>query len=102
MRALCAENIAAKKHELAQIYAKFSAVAPLAKIELLRGKLDAARKELELLSIDSVLERGFAMAVGENGEIIKSAKAAPKDAAFALKFYDGQIGVIQTCKAPKP
>ena len=102
LRALRLENIAKKEQLLNRAYAGFKAVAPLQKIEILREKTDAAQKQLELLSVDSVLERGFAMAVDSGGNLVKRAKAAPKDAAFKLWFYDGEIGVIQTGKAPKP
>lgn len=102
LRSLCLECVLEKKHSLARAYALFKGVSPLGKIALLREKIDAAEKQLELLSVDSVLSRGFAIALDEEGRIIKNAKTAPKGAAFNIKFSDGQISVIQTCKARKP
>lgn len=102
LRSLCLENIAEKKHSLSQIYAQFKGLSPLGTIAVLGEKVEACEKQLELLSVDSVLSRGFAIALDGDGRIIKQAKAAPKDAAFTLRFNDGQIGVIQTCKARKP
>lgn len=102
LRSMCLEAVAAKRHSLSRAYAQFKGVSPLGKIAVLYEKVEACEKQLELLSVDSVLSRGFAIALDGGGRIIKQAKAAPKDAAFKLMFNDGQISVIQTCKARKP
>lgn len=102
LRSLCLENIAKKRNALTQVYANFKEISPLTKIEILRERLEASLKQLELLSVDSVLSRGFVMALNSDGRIIKRAKAVPEDTAFSLKFFDDEVSVIQTCKGQKP
>lgn len=86
---LLSEQFHQKREILSLANSEFKTVSPLVKINLLASNLDSLEKQLELLSVDSVLKRGFAMALSGDGKILTSAKKLPEK--FTLKFHDGQV-----------
>lgn len=90
--------ISEKKHMLSEIEGQLKEFSVASKLKLFAQKLDSAERELELLSVDSVLKRGFAMALSADAKIIKRAKDAPDSAPFDLKFFDSKIEVSRTGK----
>lgn len=97
--ALASGIVAQKRHSLAEISGELKEFSILTKLELFAQKLDSAERELELLSVESVLKRGFSMAISEGGKILKRAKDAPEETPFKLRFFDSEIEVNRTDKA---
>lgn len=95
LQSLYNQILSEKKHTLSEISGKLKEISPISKIELFRQKLESAEKELELLSVDSVLKRGFSMAISKDGKIIKRAKGSPKAEPFVLQFFDSKIEVTR-------
>ena len=91
LKSALSENISDKKHRLAELHSELSALNPTSKIAVLKANLDSAEKQMELLSVDNTLKRGFTMAVAEDGALIKRAKDAPQ--SFKLKFFDADKDV---------
>ncbi len=91
LSAYVSQIILQKRNELAEVFAEFQKVSPTAKLDLLRLSLDAAERELELLSVESTLNRGYTIAQTADGKIIKLASQAP--ASFELRFADGKRDV---------
>ena len=86
------EALSQKREMMSAAQSGFKSANPEGGIRLLAEKVGSMAKQLELLSVDSVLERGFAMAVGADGKIIKRArelKSNKNAAGFRLRFYDG-------------
>lgn len=92
------KNIADKRHNLNSVYAHFTALNPTSKIDVLKEKLSSCEEQLELLSVDSVLKRGFAYLENEDGKILQKAKAVPFDTALKLHFHDGSIDIKRYSK----
>lgn len=97
--ALASGIVAQKRHSLAEISGELKEFSISTKLKLFAQKLDSAERELELLSVESVLKRGFSMAISESGKILKRAKDAPEEAPFKLRFFDSEIEVNRTDKA---
>lgn len=65
--------------------------SPVAKIESLRAKLDSISKRIDLLGVDSALERGFSIALDKEGNFLSSASSFKKGEKFTLKLGDGKV-----------
>jgi exodeoxyribonuclease VII large subunit len=57
-----------------------------------RARLEGLAARLESVSYQSVLDRGFALARGENGEPLTRAAAVAPGARLSLVFADGSVG----------
>ncbi|MBO6102373.1 MAG: exodeoxyribonuclease VII large subunit [Opitutales bacterium] len=89
-----AQNAISAKRESLNPQASLLAEAnPHYRLGILKARLNAAEESLELLSVDSVLKRGFAYLESENGALIQNAGAVPFDAALKLHFSDGSVNV---------
>ncbi|MCF3947012.1 exodeoxyribonuclease VII large subunit [Acidiphilium sp. AL] len=94
------ELIAAKRHALALLTHRM-AVPTGAMLREGRLRLDSLAARLEGLSYNAVLARGFALAIGPNGEPITSAKAASAATRFEIRFGDGGVAVrTESRKSP--
>jgi len=69
-------------------------------VERARRKLDQSARLLETLSHKSVLERGFALALDDNGRPIRSADAARAEGRFALEFAGAERVTVETVGGP--
>ena len=67
-------------------------IAPERTLEAFRRKLEYLEKHIELLGIDSVLNRGFALATDSEGNFISRAADVPEK-PFGLRFCDGDVRV---------
>lgn len=72
---------------------KFERLSPMQKIEMYRQKLGYIQKHIELLGVDSILKRGFAIATDSNGAFISRAANVPQTEPFNLRFADGSLSV---------
>lgn len=72
--------------------AKMERIAPERTLEAFRRKLEYLEKHIELLGIDSVLNRGFALATDSEGNFISRAADVPEK-PFGLRFCDGDVRV---------
>lgn len=99
LNASAASFISEKRHAFLEIAGQLKEFSILTKLELFAQKLDSAERELGLLSVESVLKRGFSMAISDGGKILKRAKDAPEEAPFKLRFFDSEIEVNRTGKA---
>ncbi len=57
-----------------------------------RGKLDLLRAQLEQLSPQRVMERGYAIAFDSSGAVLKDAKQVSPDAEITLRLARGTLG----------
>lgn len=55
----------------------------------LQHRFQASEQQLELLSFENVLKRGFAI-IYKDGTLVKSSKEVNRGDRLSLKFYDGQ------------
>ena len=91
-------KLSEKKQDFKSIESEFLSSSPLTKIDILKEKLLSFEEQLELLSVDSVLKRGFAYLSTKEGNIIQKSKAVPFDTALTLQFYDGNVEVKRYSK----
>ncbi len=55
---------------------------------------EALRAQLRSLSPQQTLDRGYAIAIAQDGSVIRAAKEAPKDTSFELALASGRISAI--------
>lgn len=96
LNSLALNGISQKKAELLELEGSLKAFSIDSKIDLFKHMVESAEKQLELLSVDSVLRRGFAFAQSQDGKFIKRKKDAPKSESFKIRFFDGEIKVSQS------
>lgn len=65
-------------------------VSPLVILLMKQQRLQALQTHLRLLSPDSTLARGYAMVLGKDGHVVKSAAEAGKEEKLRLRFHDGE------------
>ena len=86
-------GLSEKRHGLSPLSERLAKISPENAINLYKGRLGALEKQLELLGIDSALNRGFALATDKAGNFISSAEKVPQNGAFSLRFHDGSVEV---------
>ncbi len=64
-----------------------------ARLDQARGRLDGLGRVLRSLNPDAVLERGYVRVTAADGRTLTSRAAAAGEAALALQFRDGVLGV---------
>ena len=78
------------KNTLAQKAESMASISPMHRIAILRERVLAQAKRLEILDVDSTLKRGFALATDANGKTITATSMNVGD-AFNLRFADGNV-----------
>lgn len=86
-------GLSEKRRGLSPLSERLAKISPENAINLYKGRLSALEKQLELLGIDSALNRGFALATDKAGNFISSAEKVPQNGAFSLRFHDGSVEV---------
>ncbi|MDR1009132.1 MAG: hypothetical protein LBL52_02660, partial [Rickettsiales bacterium] len=72
------------------------ALATKNRLKTLGEKLNFAGKMLASFSPDNVLERGYAMVLSKDGEVVQTAAALAKLSSARVKFKDGEVPVSTT------
>lgn len=88
------QHFLARKNQLVsskKIY--FELHNPMRTIEKLRTHLNHQTAKLKLLSPQTILERGYVMALDREGKVISSANQARIADEFSLRFYDDTLPV---------
>lgn len=78
------------KNTLAQKAESMASISPMHRIAILRERVLAQAKRLEILDVDSTLKRGFALATDANGKTITATSMNVGD-VFNLRFADGNV-----------
>jgi exodeoxyribonuclease VII large subunit len=76
---------------LSVLAGRLGSATPAHRIRLLRQHLDGAARQLESMSYRSVLQRGFSVTRGSDGEILRSALAARAGQQITTELIDGRI-----------
>jgi len=71
-------------------------------LQATRARLATQSKLLRSVSYQSVLERGFALVRGPDGEPLRAAAATAPGMAIAIEFHDGSIGAHVDDDGAKP
>ena len=78
------------KNKLSQKAEAIASISPIHKIAILRERVSAQAKRLEILDVDSTLKRGFALATDKHGRTITASSISVGD-NFDLRFADGNV-----------
>jgi exodeoxyribonuclease VII large subunit len=73
-----------------------------ARLERARARFGQAARLVSTLSYTSVLDRGFAVVLDDEGQLVKRAAALGSGQAVTMRFADGERGAVTTGEAPKP
>ncbi len=68
--------------------------AYLRRIRDARAEVSRLQQMMRALGYDNVLKRGFALVRGADGQLIRTAKAAPAGAALDIQFADGHVTAV--------
>ena len=63
-------------------------------LEKHHNKLDIFEKLIKILSVDSVLRRGYAIAFDESGKCLSAASGARVGDVLSVKFFDQELNVL--------
>ena len=69
-------------------------------IEKYTEKLKSLSSQLESVSVDSVLKRGFAWVKGENNQTIYNLSDAQKQSSLTIRFADGELNTSTSTTKP--
>ncbi len=92
--ALAAKRIARLKGILHESELAFSRQNPKPKIDVCKERLAAAEKAMALMSFESSLKRGWALAFNESGALIGRARQVKDGENISLRFYDGSVNAV--------
>lgn len=92
--ALAAKRIARLKEILHEKELMFSRQNPKPKIDVCKERLAAAEKAMALMSFESSLKRGWALAFNESGALIGRARQVKDGENISLRFYDGSVNAV--------
>jgi len=65
-------------------------------------ELRIQQEKLNSLNPLAVLSRGFALAVGEDGNVVRTADDLPKGTPFRVRLADGSVGAVSEGRVSKP
>src|SRR5436189_5307233 len=85
-------GVEANRALLDRTYAALSAVAPR-EVSRHRDRLDALGRRLDVLSPLATLQRGYAIAERDDGQVVARAAEVDSGDALAVRFQDGRIHV---------
>ncbi len=85
-------GVDANRALLDRTYAALSAVAPR-EVSRHRDRLDALGRRLDVLSPLATLQRGYAIAERDDGQVVARAAEVDSGDALAVRFQDGRIHV---------
>jgi exodeoxyribonuclease VII large subunit len=85
----------------ARALAAFSAAPLLATLRERRTRLEGLSRQLEVLSYNAVLARGFALVRDAAGEPLTRADQVAAGARLSIAFADGQVAATAEGEAPK-
>jgi exodeoxyribonuclease VII large subunit len=71
-----------------------------ARLERARARFGQAARLVTTLSYHSVLERGFAVVLDSDGQLVKRAAALGSGDTVTMRFADGERGAVTTGEAP--
>lgn len=91
INALTAERFFSIRHEFILLSHRLEIASPNSKIKNLKEKLNAVSKRLALLNPESAFDRGFSIALSEDGKILSSAADFEVGKKFVLKLGDGRV-----------
>lgn len=92
--ALASKRIARLKEILHEKELMFSRQNPKPKIDVCKERLAAAEKAMALMSFESSLKRGWALAFNESGSLIGRARQVKDGENISLRFYDGSVNAV--------
>lgn len=92
--ALASKRIACLKGILHESELAFSRQNPKPKIDVCKERLAAAEKAMALMSFESSLKRGWALAFNESGSLIGRARQVKDGENISLRFYDGSVNAV--------
>ncbi|MCD8483887.1 MAG: exodeoxyribonuclease VII large subunit [Verrucomicrobia bacterium] len=81
-----------EKRSLLQLAQRLE-IATVRGIGQIKQQLQNCSRHLELLSTDSVLQRGFTMTLDATGKVVESAQSVPQSARLTIRFKDGDLDV---------
>ena len=92
--ALASKRIVRLKGILHESELAFSRQNPKPKIDVCKERLAAAEKAMALMSFESSLKRGWALAFNESGSLIGRARQVKDGENISLRFYDGSVNAV--------
>ncbi len=91
---LVSKRIARLKGILHESELAFAKQNPKPRMDVCKERLAAAEKAMALMSFESSLKRGWALAFNESGALIGRAKQIKDGDNISLRFYDGSVNAV--------
>ena len=96
-----AHFITHQKQHLDALESRFRAAA-VRQCDRKLHELRIQQEKLNSLNPLAVLSRGFALAVGEDGTVLKTADDLPKGTPFRVRLADGSVGAVSEGRVSNP
>ncbi len=91
---LVSKRIARLRGILHESELAFAKQNPKPRMDVCKERLAAAEKAMALMSFESSLKRGWALAFNESGALIGRAKQIKDGDNISLRFYDGSVNAV--------
>ncbi len=91
------QEVIRKQDQLQQLGQRLT-LAHSARVARQRQGLDAASRQLEILSYKATLARGYAVVRNADGVVTTRAQAQASDSALRVEFTDGELALMPTAK----